>query len=667
MNQLQEFQFLHRRDPAAASRRLLEWLSNDAARTALYRCLASTDGPLAFESPADTRELATDPGDSHYRQTVYLVTRRAHVERAFTRADEFSNAPFRALGGGNFMLALEPGLLHTAQRRFALKLLDVPEKQMLALATLAFQAGALLVLKQRKFDLAELAEQVALRYMGFLFGFAQSDHALMEGALRKAYRGLCYQVMGRHFVSEPATVAEANAGMGALLKRTSELIGLYRGAQRAGAVAGSICTRCGRQGHEDGIACQQADEIHLLQRELDELRGFGLQSEPGRKDLADFVPLLRRIVADGRTDPQHSEGFSDTELASMVVGLMAGAVGNMQASICIAMNHFLRLASAADLTLVEKLAQDARAACRGAGPDVALTACVAEALRRNPPVAFLPRKALKPIHFGPPGGEPDIPEGSIVLLGIGGATLHANDRGTDSFRLPADMTATAACRHRAGADLVFGGGLDDAAHVHSCVGQRLSMPLIVHVVRQMLVLPGLAEACDPRTGRPAGLQKLWGYGCQSYPMEFRRDAILTQSPLSVIMKIKSPTAEHAEKLKQVIKYGAPSIEKKLMDARHVHFAFFHFLENDTKLGLFTVFDRDFDSYLAHFALEIGPLFDKIFEHIENAPPLPVNEFPREFVDTIRRFHMQPAGGYFFSAYPNADVAKISRAYERVYP
>ena len=683
MNMLNQFDQLNRQNPAAASRRLLEWLSNDAARCELYRSLATADAPLAFESPADTKALPTDPGDSNHRQTVYLLTKPADVQRALTTPGEFGNAPFRALGGGNFMLAQEAGQpAHAAQRRLARLLTDVPEKQMLALVTVAFQSGALLALKQRKFELADLAEQVAARYMGMLFGFAQADHGLIEVAMRKAYRGLCYQVMGRHFVSEPAAIAEANAGMGALLKRASDLIGLYRGDAAAAVLSAVTCPRCGRLGHEDGIGCQQADDIHLMNRELAEIRAFSLPSQPGCKDLDAFVPLLRRILTEGRDDPAYRQGFSDTQLASIVVGLIAGAVGNMQASICIAVHHFLRLEDGADLCRVEKLAQDARAASRGAGRDPALAACVAEALRRNPPVAFLPRVALQEIRLGK-GPNSVIPKGSVLLLGIGGATAKADDRCTDGYGLPAPATAkanhgsavlpgsaapaTSGCPHHGGLAMVFGGDAEDPAYPHACVGQRLSMPLVVYVVRQMLLLPGLAEACDPRTGRPGGLRKLWGYGCESYPMEFRRDAILMQSPLSVIMKIKSPTAEHAEKLKQVIRYGAPSIEKKLMEARHVHFAFFHFLENDTKLALFTVFDRDFDSYVAHFALEIGPLFDKIFEHLENAPPLPVDEFPKEFVDTIRRYHVQPAGGYFFSAYPNADAAKISRQYERTYP
>ena len=111
-------------------------------------------------------------------------------------------------------------------------------------------------------------------------------------------------------------------------------------------------------------------------------------------------------------------------------------------------------------------------------------------------------------------------------------------------------------------------------------------------------------------------------------------------------------SEHAEKLKQVIKYGAPRIELKLRESEHVHFAQFLFIENDTKLALFTVYDRDFDSYIEHFALKVGPLFDRIFEHIEDAPPMPVNEFPKEFVDTIRRYNAPSGGDYFFSAYRN---------------
>ena len=188
------------------------------------------------------------------------------------------------------------------------------------------------------------------------------------------------------------------------------------------------------------------------------------------------------------------------------------------------------------------------------------------------------------------------------------------------------------------------------------------MPLITHIVRQTLLLPGVAEVISPRTGQPEPLEKLWGYNALSYPLEYQRFQRLKQTPLFVVMRVKTPTAEHAEKLKLVIRYAAPRIEKMLMDSGHVHFASFMFLENDSKLALMTVYDRDFDAYVGYFASRAGALFDRIFEHIEDAPPMPVKEFPKEFVDTIRRFNQRPVGDYFFSAYPTAEASAIQHQF-----
>ena len=40
--------------------------------------------------------------------------------------------------------------------------------------------------------------------------------------------------------------------------------------------------------------------------------------------------------------------------------------------------------------------------------------------------------------------------------------------------------------------------------------------------------------------------------------------------------------------------------------------------------------------------------------------MPVVKFPNEFVAHIQRFDRAPAMGYFFSAYPRRDVARILR-------
>jgi hypothetical protein len=68
---------------------------------------------------------------------------------------------------------------------------------------------------------------------------------------------------------------------------------------------------------------------------------------------------------------------------------------------------------------------------------------------------------------------------------------------------------------------------------------------------------------------------------------------------------------------------------------------------------------DFESYVEHFALDAGDLFDLLFEHIEDAPPRPVREHPQEFVALIARYNRPPAGGYLFSAYPRSETRELT--------
>ncbi len=601
----------------AASRLLFKWLSDDTDRAALYKYLSSRPVVLKFQSRADARLRPTEDSDPVFHQDVYLLTKRAHIERALTDTENFSNSPYQALGSGTFMLALDGGD-HDAQRAFASAYLDhLNAKTVCALSSVAFMAAAALPLKQRQFDLAELAEQAAVRFVGFLFGFAQADHPLIEEAARAAYLGLNYQILGRHFVTRPGILPDAIQGMGVLLQKTADLIDLYR-------------ERIGRE---------QDDEYQAIDDELEELRTY--KDRHLQQPLADFVPILRRIGEAGTSKP--GPCYSTTELAVIVVGMVAGTIGNVQASVAIAISDFFRdcerFKNARDAALKSRLGDKAE--------DGKLRALICDALRSNPPVAFLPRRTNNDVSLD----DGTIPADRIVILGMGGATREGGcDQSKDSG---------GRCD-----PLIFGGSADKGGYVHQCIGERLALPLITYIVRQVLVLPGLTESLDPRSGKPLGLDKLWGFNCGKYPLEFDRFAVLKQSPLNVIMKVKMPVSVHAEELKKIIKYGAPRIEKKLRDANHVHFAWFEFLENDTKLALHTVYDRDFDAYIEHFALEIGPLFDLLFEHIQDAPPRPVKEFPKEFVDTIRRYNARPARDYFFSAYPSAEVAQITHQFPK---
>jgi len=615
MTKLDDFRAAERDSRYAASRLLFSWLSVDVERGDLYRCLIDDGEPLLFQSRADVKIRPTDPGNSTFQQDVYLLTKRTHIEQALTDTQNFSNAPYQVLGSGTFMLGLDGGD-HVNQRNFAAAYLRNIGPAIPALSNLAFKAAAVLPLKQRRFDLAYLGEQAALRFMGFLFGFAQADHAVLEGAMQQAYRGLNYQIIGRHFISEPGAVERAAAAMGGLLTRVAYLIDLYR----------------------EQVGREQADEYKRINDELEELRQW--KDQKGTRPLANFKPVLRRIAEQKDFPP----GYSGAELAVIVVGLISGAIHNVQASTAIAVNEFFRDPRVLKLATDEAVRSWQQNADYGATDE--LKALIWEALRLNPPAAFLPRRTKSRLTLG----NTSIPSGSVVLLAMGGATRDK----------PGDPDVFRADRNDRD-PLIFGGA---PGVPHQCVGDHLAMPLVTHLVRQVLRLPGLDQCLDPRTGSPQRLEKLWGIICQKYPLEFTRQDILTQSPLIVIMNVRTPVPEHADALRKIIKYGAPRIEKKLRDAKHVHFAEFLLIENDSKLVLFTIYDRDFDSYIEHFALKIGPLFDKVFEHIQDAPPQPVDEFPKEFIDTIRRHNARPAGDYFFSAYPKTDVSMIINQFPR---
>jgi hypothetical protein len=309
--------------------------------------------------------------------------------------------------------------------------------------------------------------------------------------------------------------------------------------------------------------------------------------------------------------------------AVLALGAAVGTVGNVQAAACIAVQYLF-----ADR---ERLKQ-ARALARRDDEDGPTEhfddwkAFIQAALRDNPPIPFLPRLEL-------------CPDGKVreVLLALGGGTRGDPQAGDDP--------------------LVW--GLPQAAP-HWCAGQALAWPLVVAIVRQVMRLPGLAQRLDPEDAIPFGLTKRWGFACEKYPLTHQRERRVAQSSLNVAMRLKSPVRDNADRVREVIRSGAPRIEEALKSARHVHFAWFELIEADSVLVLHTVYDGPFSAYIQHFALKVGTLFDALFECIENPPPMPVDKFPNDFVAHIQRYNRAPASGYFFSAYPDCDVAHILR-------
>jgi hypothetical protein len=132
-----------------------------------------------------------------------------------------------------------------------------------------------------------------------------------------------------------------------------------------------------------------------------------------------------------------------------------------------------------------------------------------------------------------------------------------------------------------------------------------------------------------------------------------------QQPLTLILTMKSD--DDFQKLSKLLEEAQSNpdsdLRKALDGIETVHFARFVFLENNTKLAVITTYDGDLDTYLNAFVRQIGKLFDTILHHVSPAPPTPVEEFPGEFIDFIKRHDMK-ATGAFYSAYPGLTVKHI---------
>lgn len=588
------------------NRDLLQWLSCDTSRAELFEQInQQNSGRLHFPS-RDSAPRHCDcagieaplPKGSPEHKTVELITDRATIEKILLNKDRaYSSRIYAELGGGNFMLALDPGTetepMHALQKQaFLASFPQRDEAQALhELAHRAVQSAAVLGLRRQEFDLAEFAEQAAVRFVQMLMGYALKDYALLQRDLRTAYRALVYQVMERHFVTDPTLVPAGKAASARLLARTNALIDAYA----------------------------NGDE--------DELKGTAYPERPHN-----LRPVLQKLgTMDGNLNGE--------QRAIIALGAAIGTVGNVQAAICIAVKALFSGVDSADDDVrggaqarLDDVKRLAREGCidepSSARSFEDLKARLTGPLRENPPIPYLPRLKVDQNERG---------TGEEVLLALGGGTAGREGDHDDP--------------------MVW--GLAETGP-HWCLGQALAWPLIVETVRHVMALPGLAQGLDPENGEVKGLKKRNGFACESYPMTYRRDRRTAQTSLNVAMRIKAPVHENAERVREVIRSGAPRIEQALRASNHVHFAWFEMIESDTVLVLHTVYDGPFGAYLDHFALDAGDLFDVLFQYIEDPPPMPVGKFPREFAAHLMRYDRPPAMGYFFSAYPTEEVARIVR-------
>jgi hypothetical protein len=271
------------------------------------------------------------------------------------------------------MLALDPkagGSAHADQRAAYRSGFAQTPGEIAELSHLACQAASVMGFRAPDFDLAAYAEQAALRFCQKLLGYSFIDYPLLEGALRKAYHGLVYQVFGRHFVTDPGAIPLARQSLGALLARTSELI--------------------------DGYAADDEDV----------LKGCSDRAVP-----AGMRPVLKLLAQD-------QLALNGEQRAVIAVGAAVGTVGNVQAAVCIAIKalfaHQDQLEAACRLAWKEDPSRPTALASQWEG-------LLRQHLADNPPIPFLPRLRVDSEGRGV----------EDVLLALGAATRKSAGKQED--------------------------------------------------------------------------------------------------------------------------------------------------------------------------------------------------------------------------------------------
>jgi hypothetical protein len=121
----------------------------------------------------------------------------------------------------------------------------------------------------------------------------------------------------------------------------------------------------------------------------------------------------------------------------------------------------------------------------------------------------------------------------------------------------------------------------------------------------------------------------------------------------VILPMKSHMAFIEVEL--ILKARGHGTTKDLDKVGTPHFAQFVPLE-DNQIGFFTVYDGDFDTYIADFTKNIGEVFDLLFKFTKGAPPSPCRKHLQEFIDFAAGANRPPIG--FYQAYPGLSVQDI---------
>jgi hypothetical protein len=127
----------------------------------------------------------------------------------------------------------------------------------------------------------------------------------------------------------------------------------------------------------------------------------------------------------------------------------------------------------------------------------------------------------------------------------------------------------------------------------------------------------------------------------------------TQSHISITFPIKSPA--DAKAVADELPPLMPDFAKAQDAIGTVHYSRFLALDDETLLFLADI-DGDVETLNGALVKSAGPVFDTIFKHVENPPPLPVANNSAAFTDWVKHHSSNPLIAY--SAFANASVQDI---------
>ncbi|MEB3333515.1 MAG: hypothetical protein VKP70_00870 [Cyanobacteriota bacterium] len=127
-----------------------------------------------------------------------------------------------------------------------------------------------------------------------------------------------------------------------------------------------------------------------------------------------------------------------------------------------------------------------------------------------------------------------------------------------------------------------------------------------------------------------------------------------QNALNLFLTLKSPAQMPA--LLTILKEQNEAVRLALESLHYVHFARFLPSLDGSVLMVITEYDGDLNSYLMDFVAVLGPVFTAILDFVKDAPRLPVEAYPEDFLAFVRQHNMADVRAW--SAYPLDTVIEV---------